>query len=944
MNTYNDNLRNNVIATLNTMELELKAMQSETNAAMFSYYYALGASINESEKLGEDKTEMNFREQIKNAAVKVSNVSNNNLNSATQASQCVKQSVSNISVGANNVQVAANAVLQLAGDIGDFLNMASAADRNSSFQLLAVKVNEYVSKTAHDAEAASQLAMEASMFTSKVSAPTVLSNAKAANAGINKLLNTVIGDYAASAQMVSADQLALATLSAKEHLAGGIYTDCKKEKGALQKGYAEANRQVNLALSVVTNPAVNPSAFTVSFKLFKSPFHEKPSKNENVNLYPVQDYYLFVVKEEKQFTFSNSVAQALIDQNKDQQFIDLAADITELAPGNTFKKTFDFTQLNLCDTDGDAVSAGSRYVVFLMAKLWEDYKIKLNSFEDFLSAPSAAFYFTTLMPQVSFPIPVSNSNSLSSLNFWVAKTEEMVVNANPAYRVNFLPVVETGSSLQEYNSWFLFRKILFAERNSDDSIGNNLLEYFAQLKRLTESNPLIPAAVESLQKNGPLWSAICSQALKYYGKDKFSLGNYPVLADTTTWLTANGEQVKDWMNIAGNAINQFSNDETVFFAPPVPPKTGTDPNEIVSSWLDQIKTAEISVEIPATAAGDFFQVVFLLAFIQTGENVQALLKKNMLKLTNTGEKYLNAVVVCDSVLAFEQDCIKTINQDITTCNTLLNSKEAENPEIKNIIDWLKNEEASTWTAICSGVLGYYGKDNFSLSNYSILADTGAWLQDNALNINASVRIANEAIENFKNDIALFFANPVDPAMATVKKELVTSWMAKIKQDSSQDTSAINLDDFFNIVCLEASIPVGNNVITSLNQNIGTLGFFMDVSLPSFVDVCLQNSLLSEIQSFTGFPFNIALAQEVSAGNYTTAGTKNTTVEILEGSCTINDATTDNFGTVLLPAVYYIPAVLSIADIEEESPQSPAYTSVLSFGPASNFIPAANNNS
>lgn len=944
MNTYNDNLRNNVIATLNTMELELKTMQSETNAAMFSYYYALGASINESEKLGEDKTEMNFREQVKNAAVKVSNISNNNLNSATQAGQCAKQSVSNISVGANNVQVAANAVLQLAGDIGDFLNMASAADRNSSFHVLAVKVNDYISKTAHDAEAASQLAMEASMFTSKVSAPTVLSNAKAANAGINKLLNTVVGDYAAAAQMVSADQLTLATLSAKEHLAGGIYTDCKKEKNALQKGYAEANRQVNLALSVVTNPAVNPSAFTVSFNLFKSPFHETPAKKESVNLYPVQDYYIFVVKEEKQFTFSNSVAQALIDQNKDQQFIDLAADITDLAAGNSFKKTFDFAQLNLCDTDGDAVSAGSRYVVFLMAKLWEDYKIKLNSFEDFISAPSAAFYFTTLMPQVSFPIPVSNSNGLSSLDFWVAKTEEMVVNANPAYRVNFLPVVSTDSSLQEYNSRFLFMKILFAERNFDESIGSNLQDRFEELTRLTESNPLITAAVESVQKNGPLWSAMCNEALKYYGKDKFGLGDYPILADTTTWLAANGTQVKDWMNIAGNAINHFSNDETVFLALPVPPPTGTDPNEIVSSWIDQINAAEISVEIPATVFGDFFQMVCLLAFIQAGENVQALLEKNMLQLTNAGEKYLNAVVVCDSVLAFEQESIETINQSIATCKTSLSNKDTENPEIKKIVDWLKNEEASTWKDICSDVLGYYGKDKFSLSNYSILADTVAWLQYNTRNLNASVRIANEAIENFKKAVTLFFAIPVDPAMASVKKELVASWVAKIKQESSQDTSAMNLDDFFSIVCLEASVPVGDNVITSLNQNIRHLGFFMDISLSSFVDVCLQNFLRSQIQNFTGFPFNIALAQEVSAGNYTTAVTKNTVGELVEGSCTINDATTDNFGTVLLPAVYYIPAVLSIADIEEESPQSPAYTSVLSFGPASKFTPPANNKS
>jgi len=365
MNTYNDNLRNNVIATLNTMELELKTMQSQANAAMFSYYYALGASINESEQLLVDKNEMNFREEVKNQAVAVANVSNNNLNSASQAGQFVKQSVNNISVGANNVQVAANAVLQLAGDIGDFLNMATASYSNADFHSLAVSVNDYIAATAYDAELASQLAMEASMYTSKVSAPTVLSNAKGTNTAVNKLLNTVVGDYTAIAQKVSADQVALATLSAKEHLAGGVYADCLKENKAAMQGYVEANQQVNLALSVSTSPAQSPTVFTVAFNFFKSPFPEKPAKNEKTGTYPVQDYYIFVVKEEKQFTFSNSIAETIIDQQLSSLYIDLAADLNGgslYASG--FKKSFNLNEISVKDTDGDSIVPGSKYVVF----------------------------------------------------------------------------------------------------------------------------------------------------------------------------------------------------------------------------------------------------------------------------------------------------------------------------------------------------------------------------------------------------------------------------------------------------------------------------------------------------------------------------------------------------------------------------------------------------
>ncbi|MBL0358427.1 MAG: hypothetical protein IPP72_16900 [Chitinophagaceae bacterium] len=943
MNTYNDNLRNNVIATLSTMELELKAMQSEANAAMFSYYYALGATINETEKLVEDKAEMEFREQVKNEAVKVNNLSNNNLNSANQAGQCVKQSVSNVSINANNVQVAANAILQLAGDIGDFKNMATAADRYSNFQTLAVTVNEYISTTAHNAELASQLAMEASMYTSKISAPTVLSNAKGTNTAVNKLLNAVIGDYTAMAQIVSSDQLALATLSAKEHLAGGVYADCQKENKAVLKGYVEANEQVNLALRITTNAAKNPSAFTVAFKLFKSPFHETPLKGENANIYPVQDYYLFVVKEEKQFTFSHSVAENIIDQNKSQQFIDLAADINQLAPHDSFKKTYDFKQMNLCDSDGDDIIAGSRYVVFLMAKLWEDYKIKLNTFENFLSAPSTAFYFTTLMPQVNIPVFVIPSPGLSRFDFSVSESEDIHLYANPFYRINFLPVASTNPhSLQQYNSIFLIREIVFAESKSSSSISNKLPDYETKLAALKKANPETMETITGLQKNEPLWAFICNELLHYYGKDNFSLDKYPILADTPEWIHQNSREINDWIKIAGVAIDSFGNEENVFFADPDEMLMAAGQSEMQVSWLGKIK--EEGGDVPVKDSNVFFQIVYLMAFVQAGKNVQAMLDKNLSQLTTGNVKCFNGVVACYNVLVAESDSRKSMSENLTRYAENLKQQESDHPAIVEFIKGLQKDARKIWAFISNEALRYYGKDKFSLENYPVLADTAAWLLQNIRSVNESITIANTAIENFNNDENLFFAGPADSGMAASKNEIVMSLVDKIKkQDSGLDTSVIEPDAFFNIVYLMAFINAGQNVIAMLENNALLLQSFMKSPMELYAETCLQKKLSGQLQTFTGFSFDVALAQQVSSANYTTASTRNLNQGKLEGSCSINDATTDNFGTVLLPDIYYIPAVLSIADIDEENPQAPTYTSVLTFGMASKFTPPANNN-
>src|SRR5690348_9644364 len=99
MNTYDENLRNTVVTTLQTQALEQKNLKAAYNTAAFALYYAQGATITAYEKLEAAKDDLKKnKEPVKEQAVINSNISTNLLDSATQANQYLGQSVSNTAV------------------------------------------------------------------------------------------------------------------------------------------------------------------------------------------------------------------------------------------------------------------------------------------------------------------------------------------------------------------------------------------------------------------------------------------------------------------------------------------------------------------------------------------------------------------------------------------------------------------------------------------------------------------------------------------------------------------------------------------------------------------------------------------------------------------------------------------------------------------------------
>lgn len=400
MNSYNENLHFAIVNSLQSLDIEEQNLKSQVNASMFTLYHAEGAKITSEQNLAAAKETFIFKTLVQDETVKDSNVSVNVLASATQASQYVKQATSNVAVCASNVQIAANSIVRLASDIGSIFSIVNAADFDSDIYLQAENARELMNHTAYDAEVASQLAMEASMLTAEVSASTVLDMAKATNTLMTSVLKITTADFDTATQNIALDNAALSVVRTTEKLDEGSLELVSVEYKAAKSAYELTNKELNLDLRVKTSNK-NDLSFTVDFDLIKSPFSVEGVVGNNP-IYPVKEYYMMIVKESKKQTFSISNAENLllnatgeviaVDQPKKNHVSQVVNVYTNGAGSNI---------MPVKDSDGEEITLGVSYVVFVLAIYADDFKRKINCYDDYLSAPSQSFVLTTRLEAVS---------------------------------------------------------------------------------------------------------------------------------------------------------------------------------------------------------------------------------------------------------------------------------------------------------------------------------------------------------------------------------------------------------------------------------------------------------------------------------------------------------------------------------------------------------------
>jgi hypothetical protein len=429
MNTYSEILQTAVLDSLQSQYLVQMNLRSQVNAAMFSLYYAQGATITAEEKLDEAKADATFKETVHKQALTNSHIANNLLASAPQTDQYVKQSVSNTAACAANVQVAANAITKLAGDIGNMWSLLNAADFGTELNTQAKKVVDLINNTAYAGEKASQLAMEASMLTAEVSSSTVLDKAKSTNVLVDDLLKITSADLNTAIQRVTSGIATRSPADTAEKLAEGTLSTLNTDYQAAQAAYGSINKTLNLNL-IVPDAHITNSSFVVQFTKVT---------------YPTSGYYIVMVKDSKKLSFSLTDAENLLQQGNTQIMIDipLAAHPTYLSKQVNFLDMPGPGKI-LQDADGDEMVQGRRYVIFVLAVLTDAYKKERGSFDNFLSAPCEPFTLTVkLKPVNSSTItvtPLSNGSTLPSA--YVQKLEFTInenTACNPEYRCIFLP-------------------------------------------------------------------------------------------------------------------------------------------------------------------------------------------------------------------------------------------------------------------------------------------------------------------------------------------------------------------------------------------------------------------------------------------------------------------------------------------------------------------------
>jgi len=467
MNSYNENLHSSVLESLQGQELDLKKMNSQSNASMFALYYAQDATFTATEKLEDAKAKQKNAEKRKKQAIDNSNISGNLLLSANQANEYQKQSVTNAAVAAANVQVAANSIMRLASDMGSIMGILGASNYLMEISTHAETAKQLINDTAKVAELASKAAMDASVLTARVSASTLLDKAKSTNNSIGDLLKVIASDYAAKSQVVSTDNATLATVSVQEKQAEGVYEDADTMGKAATQAYNAINNGLNLGLTatVVKDSTVagqdSSNTFNVKFEYIRSPFVD-PVTTPPVPLplyqYPVAHYYLFVVKETQKNTFLISSAENIISSHSDRyilldKFFPNALPIVadDGTVKRVFDQNFDYTKIPypapfyLKDSDGSLMQPGINYTVFIVAEYTNEYKMKLNTFDNFLSAPSQAFCLTHQLKAAS----AVNFKPPSPIPYPLAEKGNTVVfqaSQNPlyadkvSYRCIFLPV------------------------------------------------------------------------------------------------------------------------------------------------------------------------------------------------------------------------------------------------------------------------------------------------------------------------------------------------------------------------------------------------------------------------------------------------------------------------------------------------------------------------
>jgi hypothetical protein len=407
--------------------------KSQMIASMFTFYYAKGAKINAQENLELSNTKIAFQQKIKNAVLKNSSISNDLLNLSQRNAAETNMLVTESSICAANIQIATNAIVKLASDVGSIFSIINASDAGSEIYYLCEEASEYINTTAHQAEILSMEAMELSALAAEITAASNFDLTKKNNDLMNNLLQVVSSEYDSISQTINSDHKKTAVTTTAEKTAEGLLETNYNAFLQAKKTYSFHNKKLNFNLKIPEKERTE-AAFTITFDGFKTPFsslHKDKTNPELNHTDPsIKEYQIMIVKEHKKSFFLLADAETLI--TKTSQHKTILPSTEALSKENKIQIGIN----DLLDSDGNKIELGQEYSVFLLAVFTEAYKHKRNVFDNYLSAPSASFKLShTLICPKPEDIIVSSNTAFNKLSFTLIEYN----NIKTKYRCIFLP-------------------------------------------------------------------------------------------------------------------------------------------------------------------------------------------------------------------------------------------------------------------------------------------------------------------------------------------------------------------------------------------------------------------------------------------------------------------------------------------------------------------------
>jgi hypothetical protein len=384
MNNYTENLNSTVRAVLSELELNQHKLQSQKEAAAFTDHYAKEALIAALEKPAAISSVLFNQQSLVEKMYNCQAISSALLSSANEANSFTKAAVTNSAVAASTIQVAANAIVRLASDAGSIFSITNAAAFDSEINIQATSIYKSMNEVAANAETISQLAMDASVVCAEIPSAIIVDKAKVTDAHALDLLHLLTGQYNTTKEQQQAIINELNHAIDAEKKTKQQLEKIKAEHAVALDTYRASAKLLNLGLQV--HVSEKKAAYTVNCHDYVNPF---PATKKDIS--PAENYYIFLVKDSHKTGFVLSTAIECIA--RPSQFIKVSA------KANGIKKEIAAT--GLLDSDGEAMKPEMLYTVFVMVQLEDAYKKQINNFDDYLTAPSAAF---SLDPRLYTPI------------------------------------------------------------------------------------------------------------------------------------------------------------------------------------------------------------------------------------------------------------------------------------------------------------------------------------------------------------------------------------------------------------------------------------------------------------------------------------------------------------------------------------------------------------